>query len=189
MVYTDKYINMVMSRINPYVQEIISFLSAMAIGLPENVWWLPAISLLILGLTALADAKTGHVPNVPLLFGFMLSIAVFGFYVDWSTAGYKLGLGITTALAIWAVNQAYKSISGKDALGMGDAKWSAVAIVNFGFVPVVFAWVVGAWLALFWMGLSRIAGMAGARRRGEYIRFAPFLFAGLCAGLYWKCFR
>jgi hypothetical protein len=71
-----------------------------------------------------------------------------------------------------------------DAFGMGDAKWTVLAVSCFGIVAGFLAWALGAWLALGWMGLMRLMKRPIAR-----VYFAPFLFIGLCAGIYWLRLR
>ena len=80
---------------------------------------------------------------------------------------------------------------------MGDAKWTALAIAAFGFKPALWAWVVGAWLGLSWLALQAVFSLlrrlfdpsAQVRDFYERLHFAPFLFIGLLAGLYWNYLR
>lgn len=169
--------------------EFSRFFAHFAIDLPLAAWWLPLIILLILGATALIDARTGHIPDQPLFFGLLLSIAAHGFYNDWPPASQRLLLGIIAAFVLWGINQIYFRLRKHDAIGMGDAKWTALAVVTFGIKPALFAWVIGAWLGIFWMAASWLVRWAWKMPRKDHIHFAPFLFLGLSAGLYWIYLR
>jgi prepilin signal peptidase PulO-like enzyme (type II secretory pathway) len=112
-------------------------------------------------------------------------------------AAEHLLTGLGAAIVLWGANQLYYMAVKRDAFGMGDAKWTALAVAAFGFKPALWAWVIGAWLGLGWMAVKKIhsfarklvAAQASEENSGDYIHFAPFLFVGLLAGLYWYYLR
>ncbi|NTU76384.1 MAG: hypothetical protein HGA90_00965 [Alphaproteobacteria bacterium] len=168
-------------------QNLLHYGSLFAEGLPPSLDWLPLVMLLTLAGTALYDAFTGRVPDAPLFLGLLVTTAAIGLAADWPLAAERLTLGLGVAIGLWAVNQLYRFFFQRDALGMGDAKWSLLAVTVFGLLPVVYAWVVGAWLALIWLGGAKLARRLRQQdaQDGSYVHFAPFLFLGLLAGLYW----
>jgi prepilin signal peptidase PulO-like enzyme (type II secretory pathway) len=175
-------------------QEAASILDHFAIGLNAETWWLlPLGMLFVLGLTAAWDAWKGRVPDVPIILGLLLTVAIQGIYTEWSIAAEHLAFGLGVALVLWGLNQLYYTLMNMDAIGMGDAKWTALAVANFGWKPALFAWVIGAWLGLGWMGSKwlwcRVRGLyiEGEENTRAYVHFTPFLFVGLLAGIYW-CF-
>jgi prepilin signal peptidase PulO-like enzyme (type II secretory pathway) len=175
-------------------QEASSVIDRFAAGYHAENWWLlPVAMLFVLGLSSTWDACKGRVPDAFIFLGLLLTAAVQGLYTEWSTAAEHLALGLGVAFALWGLNQLYYTLMKTDAFGMGDAKWTALAVANFGLKPALFAWVIGAWLGLGWMGvkgLSRRVRKLYAEGNGEtrtYIHFTPFLFVGLLVGIYW-CF-
>lgn len=137
---------------------------------------------LALGLAAYTDARTGRVPDNYLLVGFVfatLACVMLSLQNPHVMPATHVVIWLSTALAfggsIWAVNELWYSWRGQDALGMGDAKWSVVAALAFGLVPVLWAWALAAWLGLAWFGLSR---WRTATPR-PYLHFTPFLAAAL----------
>lgn len=141
--------------------------------------WLPGYVLLVLLFTAAWDARTGIVPNKALLTGAVP--LMIGRYVanGWQDALTYLALGIGVWAFIWALNEAWYTFFKKDAVGMGDAKWTALAVATFGLVPgALFAWFAGSWVSIGWFALSYAVG-----RRIKKVYFAPFLFCGLIIGL------
>ncbi|MFY9289065.1 MAG: hypothetical protein WAO98_11260 [Alphaproteobacteria bacterium] len=149
-------------------------------GLPPEAWWLPAVVLLILGAAALIDSFTSNVPDPLIFLGLLAVTAMQGLYVSWPFAAQHLMLALAAAITIWAINQAWYYGFRHDALGMGDAKWTMLAVSCFDIKPVLVAWGLGAILALVWMGVMKIARCEITR-----VYFAPFLFIGLLAGIYW----
>ncbi len=162
-------------------------------GLPQQAWWIPFLALLVLGGTSLYDARKGRVPDLPVFLGLLATIGALGFFTSWSFAGGRLALGFGAAIVLWGVNQLYYNWQKQDAIGMGDAKWTALAVAAFGIKPAVFAWVIGAWLGLLWLALDGLARLvfglfrsSKKRERPLRVHFAPFLFLGLLAGFYWN---
>lgn len=153
-------------------------------GLPSDLWWLPALVLFILGAAALIDTVSSTIPD-PLIFAGLFAVtALQGFYISWPEAGTHLTYALGSALFVWAINQIWYRVTKGDAIGMGDAKWTMLAVSCFDFVPAVFAWGIGACLAVIWIGVTRLA-----RYQVTRVYFAPFLFMGLCAGLWWLRLR
>jgi prepilin signal peptidase PulO-like enzyme (type II secretory pathway) len=152
--------------------------------LPQEAWLLPALILLVLGVTAVVDAFTGKIADLAIVGGLLVVVAVFGFNGHWQTAAQHLGYGLGAAMVVWLVNQIYFNLTHRDAIGMGDAKWTALAAAALGLKPVLIAWVVGAWLGIIFLGLARLF-----RARLYQLHFAPFLFVGLLGGLYWVYLR
>jgi prepilin signal peptidase PulO-like enzyme (type II secretory pathway) len=150
-------------------------------GMPVAGGWLAPIVLLLLGSTAVIDARTARVPDPFIMGGLFCTIAAEGFSVDWPFAGQHLAIAFAFGFLLYLVNELWYRFMKCDAFGMGDAKWTVLAVSCFGPVAGLFAWVIGAWLALGWMAVMHVA----RRRPIERIHFAPFLFIGLCAGIYW----
>lgn len=153
-------------------------------AMPSEAWWLAIVVFLILGVAAVRDAFTGRVPDPLVFFGLLLTVAAQGFLVSWPFASRRLTLGLLALFAIWLVNQLWYRMKKRDALGMGDAKWTLLAVSCFGPEIGAFAWLLGAWLALFWMGALRVL-----KRPIAHVHFAPFLFVALTAGIYWLRLR
>lgn len=154
------------------------------IGLPSEAWWLPALVVLVLGASATIDAFTSVVPD-PLIFtGLLAVVAVQGIDVSWPFAARHLTIALVAAIGLWALNMLWYRIFKRDALGMGDAKWTMLAVACFDINPVLFAWGFGACLALLWMGALRLT-----RYQITRVYFAPFLFFGLMTGIYWLRLR
>ena len=188
--------------IDYWIQQGTQPLSRLAVDLPATAWWLPALVLLVLGGTAAFDALRGRIPDPPIILGLLLTTAAQGFYANWPLAGQHLLIGFIVAFALWGLNQLYYNAFKNDAIGMGDAKWTALAVAAFDLKPALWAWVIGAWLGLLWMGtkaslfLLRRYFSQGAMAEGKHnhnyyerIHFAPFLFLGLLAALYWYYLR
>lgn len=141
--------------------------------------WLPGFVLLVLLFTALWDARTGIVPNNALLVGAVPLIGGRFFANGWQDALIYLAQGVGVWAFIWALNEMWFRLFKKDAVGMGDAKWTALAVAAFGIVPgAVFAWFAGSWVSILWFAVSYAVG-----RRIKKVYFAPFLFCGLIIGL------
>lgn len=166
-------------------------------SLPPEAWWVALPVLLILGAAALMDAMSGKVPDHYTLTGILLLTAMHGIYTGWDAASLQFALALGIIMLLWLINQGLVKIWKRDAFGMGDAKWSALAALAFGWEAVVIAWVIGSWLALLWMMIRRIKvspvatgsisksapAMAGVVS-GNYVHFAPFLLLGLLGGLF-----
>ncbi|MDD5586275.1 MAG: prepilin peptidase [Alphaproteobacteria bacterium] len=193
----DRLFQSVESFIVFWTHEGTGTLARLAVDLPAEAWWVPALVLILLGIAALVDAVDGRVPDPLVLAGLLATTAAQGLYADWPLASRHLLFGFGAAMALWGVNQLYYTAVKRDAFGMGDAKWTAVAVAAFGLKPALWAWVIGAWLGLGWLGLKK--AYAYARRlasappvetgSSDHIHFAPFLFTGLLAGLYWYYLR
>jgi len=149
------------------------------LGLPPEAWWLPAIVLFLLFCAALVDAFTSTVPDPLIFLGLAAVLAVQGMYVSWEFAGWHLLLALAAALFIWTMNELWRAAFDNDAIGMGDVKWTMLAIACFDTTPVMAAWGIGAWLALIWIGVARLYHYKLGR-----VYFAPFLFLGLLAAIY-----
>ncbi len=192
----DNLFDPVESFFGAYSRDIAEFFARLAIDLPPDAWWMPIIVLGALGGTAIYDAKKGRVPDLPIFFGLLAAVATLGFFQDWPTAGMRLAYGFGAAIVLWLINQLYYNWQKNDAIGMGDAKWTALAITGFTLKPALYAWVIGAWLGLVWLVVRStfnfIHGLfsrAAKREEPFRVHFAPFLFIGLLAGLYWEYLR
>lgn len=141
--------------------------------------WMPAFVLAILFGTAAWDARTGIVPNIPLLVG-AVAVAITRFvFEEWNVAVLYIGMGLAAWAGVWALNEIWFRVFGKDAVGMGDAKWTALAVATFGPVAgALFAWFAGSWVSIAWIIGSYAVGI-----RIKKVYFAPFLFCGLVIGL------
>lgn len=166
----------------PDLAFILSFLPPDFSG---QLAFLPYAILGILGLAALVDAFTGRVPNSLVLIGVSSVIFLSASYEGWTRAGGRLFVAFLAFTLLKTINRVYISLCRRDAFGMGDAKWTALAAMAFGLPNVFWAWVIGAWLGLVWMLLRRLVGYVFPLFRSYgYIHFAPFLFAGLVLRLY-----
>jgi prepilin signal peptidase PulO-like enzyme (type II secretory pathway) len=152
--------------------------------LPLAAWWIPALVLIILATTAVIDAFTSTVPDPLIFIGMLATVAAEGFYVSWPFAASNLTIALIAAVIIWGVNQLWYRQFKHDAIGMGDAKWTLLAITAFGALPAIFAWGGGACLAVIWIALSHVV-----RKPARHVHFAPFLYLGLVAGLCWLQLR
>jgi prepilin signal peptidase PulO-like enzyme (type II secretory pathway) len=159
--------------------------SAQAMGdMPLESGWLALVVLVLLGAAALIDLKTGRIPDALIFFGLVGVTLVRALYVDWQFAANHLTVALVVGFAIYGINLLWYQFRNRDALGMGDAKWTMLAVATFGWEAPLIAWVVGAWLALFWMGGARLI-----KRPLKRVHFAPFLFLGLFVGIYLVEFR
>jgi prepilin signal peptidase PulO-like enzyme (type II secretory pathway) len=147
---------------------------------PPEAWWVPMIVIGILAAAAFVDAFTSSVPDPLIFVGLLAVTACQGMYISWPFAATQLSLAIAAGVIIWGVNQVWLWSFKQDAIGMGDAKWSMLAVSCFGVQPVLIAWGFGACLAILW-----IAGARLARYQINRVYFAPFLFLGLLAGMLW----
>ena len=170
-------------------EQFANHLAPLAMGLPQAAWWLALFIMLILGLTAAIDAATARVPDPLLLIGVAATLVTDGLYGDWPFAGQQLALGLLVCLVGFGVNEIWYRFYNHDAIGMGDVKWSALATMNFGLPPVMFAWVIGAWLGCLWLGGLWLWRKIRKQTAPTRLHFAPFLFFGLIAGLYWLYWR
>ena len=148
--------------------------------LPPHAWWLMALTLIVLGLAAAIDAVMGIVPDALVALGLTGLLAGFGLTLSWPVAAHHLLWGLGAALLLWAVNEIWYRRFKHDAFGMGDTKWSVLAVTGLGPLPVLMGWGGGACLAVLWL-----TGLRLAKQPVRQVHFAPFLFLGLLGGLYW----
>ncbi len=177
------------------LEQALTHLS-LAIELTPAASWLPLVMLLILGIAAAVDAHSARVPDPIIFFGLLVIVAMRGVYKDWELASRYLMAGIGVSLILYAVNQFYYYAFKRDAYGMGDVKWTLLAITTFSIKPALIAWVLAAWLGLSWLGIKKLAlwtrrfyAASNSETLPEeqsktYVHFAPFLFFGLLAGIY-----
>lgn len=132
----------------------------------------------LLALAAIWDAKTGLVPDVILAPACVLSLIGLILRGDPVAAAEAVGWSVLALGIVWITNEIWFRLFHRDALGMGDAKWTAVAVLAAGPFPAAVAWMLGSWLALFWIG-----GAWVLRRRLAVVHFAPFLLIGLFVGI------
>lgn len=146
---------------------------------PFVMWQIGVLVLLALAYTAWVDAKTGMVPTFPLLVAgaLLLGAVTLRDFQDWDSPMPLVRMivpGLAFYIAIWSLNHMWRLLFRRDALGMGDASWSFLACIAYGWRPVLFAWGAGAIIALLYMGARRLMD----RMAGE-VYFVPFLLAGL----------
>ena len=163
---------------------VFSFLAQTTPGMPADNGWLALTAVILLSATAVIDAYTGRVPDVLILPGLLLVTAIEGFCIDWVFAGQHLAMALAAGFLLYFVNEAWRYFTKHDAFGLGDAKWTMLAVSCFGPLPGFIAWALGAWLGLGWMGIIRLCRKPIAR-----VHFAPFLLIGLLAGIYWLRLR
>ncbi|MBV8548045.1 MAG: prepilin peptidase [Alphaproteobacteria bacterium] len=154
--------------------------AAMPDGLPEGSVWLALVVLALLLTAAVIDAFKGIVPDPIIFFGTLLVVVTQGFYVTWPFAAHNLTLGLAGCFAIWAINEAWYRFLKHDALGMGDAKWTMLAITAFSIKAALIAWGAGACFAVLWLIGCRIIC-----RKTAHVHFAPFLFIGLLGAIFY----
>lgn len=147
--------------------------------------FIPFLVLFFLAVASIADARTGRVPDSVIAVGLFITIASLAWGSGWLLAGERVVYIVAAVLALRLVNYVYFYFCNHDAFGFGDAKWTGLAVAGFGFVPVCWAWVIGAWLALIWMGCRWLWRNVSPTYGGHvYVHFAPFLFLGLILALY-----
>jgi prepilin signal peptidase PulO-like enzyme (type II secretory pathway) len=149
-------------------------------GMPPDYWWVTGGVLAILAMTATIDAFTAYIPDLMIFLGLFAVTSTQGFFVSWDVAAYHFTQAVMAGLLIWGINFAWYDVMRYDALGMGDAKWTMLAVACFGVEPAIVAWGVGAIFAVGFISMAYLAYYKLGR-----VTFAPFLFMGLCAGLYW----
>jgi prepilin signal peptidase PulO-like enzyme (type II secretory pathway) len=160
------------------------YLSQAAPGMPPETWWMVAMVLFVLGVAAAIDTIAAVVPDPLIFFGLVAVIAAQGIYSSWPYAARNLGWALGTALVIWCFNELWHLALKRDAVGMGDAKWTMLAVACFGLIPSLMAWGIGACIGILWMGIMYVA-----RRPIGHVHFAPFLFVGLITGIWWLRLR
>ena len=136
-------------------------------------WWAGAAALAALVYTAIVDARTGLVPPLPLLAAGLIVVLGLGLMVPALAPAQILSAFIAYA-AIWSLNMLWRALYKHDALGMGDASWTCLATLAYGWPLAIAAWGGGALLALLFLAVRRAAG-----RPATHVYFAPFLCAAL----------
>ncbi len=153
-------------------------------GYPSTLWYVPLFLLVLLGFVSFVDARTGRVPDLPLLLGGLVAVAVLAWGAGWASAGLRLLYVVGAVVSLRLLNEGYYRLFGHDAFGFGDAKWTGLAVAGFGLAPVCWAWVFGAWLGVIWLGLRVVWRKVRPTYAGQaYVHFAPFLFLGLVVAL------
>jgi prepilin signal peptidase PulO-like enzyme (type II secretory pathway) len=158
---------------------IHDFFVASIPDMPPEFWWIAAALLLVLCAAAAVDLFKGVVPDPLIFFGMAGIVAAKGVLIDWPFAAHQMTWGLVAMAIVWGINEIWFRLFKHDALGLGDAKWSMLAVTGFGALPVVLAWGVGAVLGAAWIAAQKLS-----RRKQPYVHFAPFLFAGLVAGIW-----
>jgi prepilin signal peptidase PulO-like enzyme (type II secretory pathway) len=166
-----------------FLGAVKNVVTAMAPAMPLDFWWVTALVLVLLALTATVDAFTSIVPDIFIFIGLVAVTSAQGLGASWSDAAQHLEQAIAAGVLIWAINALWHKKFKHDALGMGDAKWTMLAVACFGIMPAVFAWGVGSLLAVSFIGAAKLGNYTIRR-----VTFAPFLFVGLIAGLFWLRF-
>jgi prepilin signal peptidase PulO-like enzyme (type II secretory pathway) len=167
----------------PYLDMIKTVTMHAAPGMPLDMWWVTALVLAILVLAATIDAFTSIIPEALVFAGLIAVTATQGMGASWQIAAHHLRQAVVAGLLIWAVNAAWYMVYRRDALGMGDAKWTMLAVACFGVMPALYAWGLGAIFACVFIGAARLA-----HHRVTQVTFGPFLLVGLCMGLWWVRF-
>jgi prepilin signal peptidase PulO-like enzyme (type II secretory pathway) len=162
-----------------FLNEAKIVLIHVAPGMPPETWWMTACVIFILALAATIDAFTTVIPDVLIFLGLFAVATVQGVCASWEIAALHLREAIIAGVLIWAINFAWFRKFRYDALGMGDAKWTMLAVACFGAEPVIIAWGIGSVLATILIGVFRIF-----RYRVTEVTFSPFLFVGLSVALY-----
>ena len=153
-------------------------------AMPAAVWGVTILVGMLLMLAAGIDAATYIVPDPVILVGLVLVTVTQGFFDSWGAAGFHLRQAILVGIVIWGINALWYRLFRHDALGMGDAKWTMLAVACFGVAPALYAWSLGSIFALIFLGFTK-----AFRRPLPHVAFAPFLLLGLCAGIYWVRLR
>jgi prepilin signal peptidase PulO-like enzyme (type II secretory pathway) len=164
----------------PYISACKTILIDIAPGMPPDIWWVTALVVFILALAATIDAFTTTVPDSLIFLGLLAITGMQGWYASWAVAAMHLRQAIEAGVLIWAINLMWYWKFRNDALGMGDAKWTMLAVACFGWLAGVIAWGAGACLAVVWLCVAWLV-----KRPVDRVTFAPFLMAGLMLGLWW----
>lgn len=152
---------------------------------PEQLKFLPFVVLGILGLAAVVDAWSGKIPNSLIIIGLSAVIFLTAAQEDWGVGFGRILMAVIAFLALKAINEGYLNLCNKDAFGMGDAKWTALAAAAFGLSTAFWGWAIGAWLGLLWLGFRHVLGFVWHAAKPEgYIHFAPFLLIGIVVKTY-----
>ena len=149
--------------------------------MPADYSCITASIFFVLALTSFVDLLTATIPDILIFLGLLAVTVARGLGHSWEDSAHHLRQAIGAGLVIWVINFLWYKKFRHDALGMGDAKWTMLAVDCFGILPALIAWGVGSVLAVVFIGVAKIFKRPIAR-----VHFAPFLFAGLCAGIYWQ---
>ncbi|MDX9690101.1 MAG: hypothetical protein RBT70_06505 [Alphaproteobacteria bacterium] len=169
--------------------DIPTIVHVLTAGYPPEIWFVPSLILAALILASLVDGVTGRVPDWLMGLAFFGGLLSFAYYAGWLIAGERLLYVIGAVFLLRMINLIYAKFFGQEAFGFGDAKWTGLAVLGFGLMPVFWAWIVGAWLGLIWLGVRKVVGTLTKDEDGVvYVHFAPFLFLGLIAALFVKSF-
>jgi Flp pilus assembly protein protease CpaA len=191
----DDLANPALSVFHTGASYLTPLFSRLALDLPAEAWWVSFVILLILMLAAFIDAIEGRVPDPLVFLGLMVATASLGFYHSWPFAAGRLSMGLGVALVLYVLNQLYYASQQRDAIGMGDAKWTALAITGFGSQAALYAWGIGACLGSAWLIIAWIINFLHrlfTKTKDDIldrVHFTPFLFVGFMAGLYWNYLR
>ena len=130
----------------------------MFLALPDLLpWWAGGVALAALIYTAIVDARTGLVPPYPLLAAGL--VAVIGWLVvNPVLATPHILYAFSGYAVIWSLNMVWRLLYKHDALGMGDASWTALAILAYGWQLCIAAWGGGALLALLFLAIRKAIG-------------------------------
>ena len=162
--------------------EIVRILTA---EYPVQIWFVPSIALAILALTSFIDARTGRIPDLPIVIGLLGTLCSLAWYAGWLVAGQRFAIVFVAVAVLRLSNSLYYKLTQKDAVGFGDAKWSALAVAAFDYTPVIIAWVIGAWIGVIWLAIKALLSRFSNTYNGEvYVHFAPFLLFGLIVALF-----
>jgi prepilin signal peptidase PulO-like enzyme (type II secretory pathway) len=156
------------------------------VGAAPSMGYIAIVLLIVLGVAAAIDGQTGRVPDNILIMGAALSLFANVLLESPVFAAHRLGYALGTLFLLWALNELYYKIRKRDGFGFGDAKWTALAVMAFGVKPALYAWIVGSWLALLWIGVRRFVPQkepAFSEDKGGAVFFLPFLYFGLLAGI------
>lgn len=155
-----------------------TFSSVITLSWPSDLWWVSPVALVALGATAVTDSFTSRVPDAVVIPTTLALLIINIFYRGWEDAALLATVALAFGGVLWLTNALWWVYRREDALGMGDAKWTMAGVIAFGLLPLLWAWGLGALLALTWMGWARLFNKPIAR-----VYFVPFLFLGLLGGL------
>jgi len=147
--------------------------------MPPEAWLITAGILFLLLLTAIVDAFTKEVPDELIFLGLLTVTATQGFFVSWEYAAVNLRWAIALGILLWGINEIWYWKFKRDAIGMGDAKWTMLVVSSFGICPAILSWGIGSAIAVAFISILWIF-----RKRIDLVPFVPFLFAGLMVALF-----
>ncbi|HBM90510.1 MAG TPA: hypothetical protein DD400_01335 [Rhodospirillaceae bacterium] len=169
------------------LKDSLDFILSHPETMPDPVWFVSLAAGAVLAGTAFIDARTGRVPDFPLLLGLAAMLFASGFYEGQAVLLYRSVAAIISVLVLWLFNSSYFFLLRHDAYGMGDVKWTGLATFIVGLEVVFWAWCLAAWLGLLWMGGRMFLGLFFWQfKQKRHIHFAPFLFISLLVSLYFS---